>query len=335
LETGSSDSEEQLPTLLTSSAGRTAGFLKGGSELLVQGGKGIVQRGSSSIYKGSSAVLSKVDPRKMLGGEKEGSGEYLSVGKKDADGLDLLSSEEAGQTNEKRRTATLCAYGSLVLLWFFAFAGAFLLFSKGVLTAILGTTYAELLLVALASPILTPCLATLLPWMGKQIQALRGSKCYLWLTFAALWCALLAVFTFLWDLGVMQVVIGVIFSQIIMVVLALLLVIPCVVYALPKLKDAVVSVPSYIRRKLWEIPPLILPMFESMIKGLLHEMEQRILDKLKDMPKDVSKAVIGVGGNVKDLGKKGFSRARSVATNRSFRQRSMSDGNLDLVEKSA
>merc|ERR1712137_578224 len=133
----------------------------------------------------------------------------------------------------------------------------------------------------------------------------------------------------------MQVVIGVIFSQVIMVVMALLLLIPCVAYALPMLKDAISSIPGYVKRKLWEIPPLILPLFETMIKGLLQEMEQRILEKLIDLPKDVSKAVVGMGGNVKDLGKRGFARAQSAGAKGLSQRRGQSSASHDSGTESS
>jgi len=235
----------------------------------------------------------------------------------------------------ERRGYKRCAYVCLVLLWVVLLAGGTFLFHVGILQTVLGTTRTKAFFFVLASPILVPCMIKLLPYIQERIAALRGTTCYMWLCFTALWCALLALFVILWDLGVMQVVLGVIFSQVIMVIMSLLLLIPCVAYALPMLKDAILSIPAYVKRKLWEIPPLILQLFETMIKGLLQEMEQRILDKLIDLPKDVSKAVVGMGGNVKDMGKKGFAHARSVsAKGRSHRQ-SQSSSNLDSGTESS
>merc|ERR1712232_996980 len=98
-------------------------------------------------------------------------------------------------------------------------------------------------------------------------------------------------------------------SQAIMVVIAFLAIIPCLVYALPILKRKVLEFPAFVKRKLWEIPPAILPLVENMMKGLLEEMEKRILEKLKDMPKDVAHAVTHVGGAAADMTKKGLSSA--------------------------
>merc|ERR1712157_61202 len=104
------------------------------------------------------------------------------------------------------------------------------------------------------------------------------------------------------------------FSQVITVVLVLLAVIPCLAYALPMIVRKVYEFPGYVKAKLWEIPPLILPLFENMIKGLLAQMEERILEKLKDMPKDVAKAVTRVGGAATEMGSKGLKKARSAGS---------------------
>lgn len=248
-------------------------------------------------------MASKVDPRKVLG-TRAGRGGYLNVVEEEAV---IVPEPEERHHGTSRHSL---AWVGLLLVWVAALSAAVFFCYVGVLPALIGATYSEVLVLVLASPVLLPCLARLLPFLQRRVAELKGTNCYMWLVFVALWCALLAIFVILWELGVMQVVIGVIFSQAIMVVLALLLLIPCLVYTLPMIKEKLFAIPGYIKRKLWEIPPLILPLFENMIKGLLHEMEQRILEKLKDLPKDVAKAVFQVGGNVVNLGKKGLSKAR-------------------------
>merc|ERR1712176_1569345 len=127
----------------------------------------------------------------------------------------------------------------------------------------------------------------------------------------------------------MQVVVGVMFSQVITVVLVLLAVTPCLAYAIPILLRKIYEIPARVKAKLWEIPPLILPLFENMIKGLLTQMEERILEKLKDMPKDVAKAVTRVGGAATDLGAKGLKKAGSAGSKGLSKMKRKSAANLE------
>merc|ERR1711879_383528 len=200
----------------------------------------------------------------------------------------------------------------------------------GILPAVFGTTLSIIMLVVVASPVLAPVVLCVLPFLQRRCAALKGTTCYMWSCFVALWCGLALLLVWLWDLGVMQVVIGVIMSQAIMVVVALLAIIPCLVYAIPLLKQKVLEFPSYVKTKLWEIPPAVLPLVESMMKGLLEEMERRILEKLKDMPKDVAHAVTHVGGAAVDMTKKGLSSAKSGLTSaRSMGEKSEGHGRVD------
>merc|ERR1711972_338049 len=78
-----------------------------------------------------------------------------------------------------------------------------------------------------------------------------------------------------------------------MAVLLLLVALISAPYLLPYLFSLYWRIPAYIKRKLWEIPRQILPLIENLMAGLLHQMEQRILERLTEMPKDVAYAVTG------------------------------------------
>merc|ERR1712060_919823 len=104
--------------------------------------------------------------------------------------------------------------------------------------------------------------------------------------------------------------------------------IPCLAYAIPILLRKIYEIPGRVKAKLWEIPPLILPLFEDMIKGLLTQMEERILEKLKDMPKDVAKAVTRVGGAATDLGAKGIKKVRGAGSKGLSKMKSKSSSNI-------
>lgn len=188
------------------------------------------------------------------------------------------------------------------------------LFHTGLMPAVFGTRVSYCILAMIASPVLLPVAKALVPIVNHVANSLKGTKCYMWTVVIAMWCSLAWVIMVLWDLGIMQVVIGVISAQAIMVIIAILLVVPCLVYALPKLKEMLFAIPGKVKAKLWEIPPAILPLVESMMVGLLSQMEERILDKLAKMPRDVAHAVTHVGSAATDLGKKGFGKAREVGS---------------------
>mmetsp|Transcript_13412 Transcript_13412/g.31513 ORF Transcript_13412/g.31513 Transcript_13412/m.31513 type:complete len:186 (-) Transcript_13412:284-841(-) len=127
-----------------------------------------------------------------------------------------------------------------------------------------------------------------------------GTYVKLMFLYIFIWVSLAAFCYFLWIIGVMQSVVGNILTYPVLFAMALL----CVMTVAPCLLSWIASlwwrIPRYIKRKLWEIPPAILPLVETMMKGLLDQMEHRIIEKLKDLPKDCAHAVTHVGGAVKN-----------------------------------
>lgn len=311
---------ERGPTLLddhnpTSKRSRLFGAIKsgakGGAGLgagLVHSGSSLVQRGGGAILKGGTNILSVADPRKLVG-QKNESGNYLPV--EDADGRDVEAMSAAESDESKHRWKSICAWLWFALIWAACMSASLFLFKIGVMEAFFGTKPSYCILALVASPVLIPIIKALLPVFNAVMNSLKGTKCYMWMMVIAMWGFLAWVLVVLWDLGIMQVVIGVISAQAIMVIIIVLLIIPCLAYALPKIKDFIFGIPPKVKAKLWEIPPAILPMLENMISGLLSQMEARILAKLAAMPKDVAKAVTCVGSGAVDVGKKGFGKARS------------------------
>eukprot|EP00403_Amphidinium_massartii_P015362 CAMPEP_0178410104 /NCGR_PEP_ID=MMETSP0689_2-20121128/20807_1 /TAXON_ID=160604 /ORGANISM="Amphidinium massartii, Strain CS-259" /LENGTH=202 /DNA_ID=CAMNT_0020031269 /DNA_START=9 /DNA_END=613 /DNA_ORIENTATION=+ len=125
------------------------------------------------------------------------------------------------------------------------------------------------------------------------------------LAYIGIWMFLVAFICFMWWIGVLMTVAGNLLTFPVKVALILLAIMTALPFLLKKLQEVhafYLGLPQYIEEKLWErftgILPSILPMFETMMKGLLDEMEHRIIAKLKDMPKDVAYAVTHVSHDV-------------------------------------
>lgn len=134
-------------------------------------------------------------------------------------------------------------------------------------------------------------------------KKLRKIKCWALKILGGLYLFLFVVFLIIWFFptlpSLMNVVVGVMMSQVVQYVLLLMILLPCFLVFVKK----IVELPAYIQQKLWEIPPLILPMIETMLMKLLLEMEHRIMEKLTNLPRDVVQASMKGLGGVKDLGK--------------------------------
>eukprot|EP00929_Paragymnodinium_shiwhaense_P026114 TRINITY_DN15594_c0_g1_i1.p1 TRINITY_DN15594_c0_g1~~TRINITY_DN15594_c0_g1_i1.p1 ORF type:complete len:376 (-),score=57.40 TRINITY_DN15594_c0_g1_i1:482-1609(-) len=302
----------------TSKRSRFVGAIKSGAKSgaqlgtgIVSSGSSLVQRSTASIIEGGGNILSAADPRRLVASSSKG--EYLPVEDADAAGAAAgMLSPGSGTRDESKRRWRICAWLWSALVWAACMSAGLFLFQTGIMPAFFGTRISYFILAVIASPVLIPVVKALIPVVNSIANSLKGTKCYMWTIVIAMWCFLAWVLMVLWQLGIMQVVIGVISAQAIMFICIILLIIPCLAYALPKIKEFIFAIPGKVKEKLWQIPPAVLPLVESMMSGLLTKMEERILAKLATMPKDVACAVTRVGSGAVDLGKKGAGKVKNL-----------------------
>mmetsp|Transcript_103085 Transcript_103085/g.204696 ORF Transcript_103085/g.204696 Transcript_103085/m.204696 type:complete len:286 (+) Transcript_103085:75-932(+) len=102
-----------------------------------------------------------------------------------------------------------------------------------------------------------------------------------------IWIIVIILLCFLSYLGILQIVIGVIFSQVIMFLILIAIALPILLCLFPMIKKKAHDFKDYIEEKKVEIPLIILQKIESMLKALLMEMEHRMMEKITQLPQDV------------------------------------------------